>query len=200
MRYTLGERCLGMNVWLGDAVDAPHLTAFVSVSNGSGNKGNGGTSAILMADHLPRYDLANRPEYVRRYYGNEMAVRRWSNARHGPGILPFVSADPAVRAIQGPNALALRADCSTRRDDDDDDDGDGAAGLTILVEALNDHCSSWLEHARNAHALTPEERGMVVERDMAMRRCLRDHERDAGKRVMDPDFAMFLADCMAGFI
>jgi hypothetical protein len=186
---TFGRRSLGFNVWLGSVVDAPHLTVYVSV--------NGNGAATLMADHLPRVDLAVCTEYARRYYGGERAAY-WSMVRGRSGIRPFVSMDPAVRAIQGPNALALRADFSPYCNGDgngNDDDG----GPTTLVEALNDHCSAWLDHVRNATALNPEERGSVIERDMAMRTCLRDHERDAGKRVMDSDFATFLADCMAGF-
>jgi hypothetical protein len=186
VRYTTtdissGRRSLGMNVWLGNGIDVPHLTIYVGV---------GGSAATLMADHLPRVDLAMHPEYATRHYGDTRAVY-WSEVRKRPGITPFVSMDPTVRGIQGPNTLALRTDLTSGGED----------GLTSLVEALNDHCSAWLDTVRDAPpALDAEERKAVTKRDTMIRACLRDHECDAGKRVMDADFALFLANCMTGIV
>jgi hypothetical protein len=98
---SFGRRSLSMNVWLGGIIDARHLTVYVIVNR------NG--MATLMANHLPCVDLAIRPENARRYYGGERAAH-WSKVRVGTGIHPFVSMDPAVRAIKGSNALPLRAD------------------------------------------------------------------------------------------
>jgi hypothetical protein len=66
---------------------------------------------------------------------------------------------------QGPNALALRADISN----------DKYGGLSTLVEAPKDHCSSMLDHVQNAAALNDEERDANVHR-RARGACLRDHE------------------------
>jgi hypothetical protein len=81
---SFGRRSLGMNVWLGGVVDAPHLTVYVSV--------NGNGRATLMADYLPRVDLAIRLEYARRYYGGEMAAYFFE-------IHPIVSMDPALSHV-----------------------------------------------------------------------------------------------------
>ena len=72
--------------------------------------------------------------------------------------------------------------------------------LATLVKALNNHCSSWLHHIRNASALNVEQRDAIFERNMVMQACLWDHESDAGRRAMDEDFTLLLADCMAGMI
>ena len=142
--------------------------------------------ATLMADHLPRFDLGERPEHVAAFYGGEQASR-WSAAQRVKGLTPFRSSDPSVRALQGPNALALH----------------GAAAdphaVSALVAELDRHVGAWLGWVRTTPLLDDgAEAEAVRARDWSLRAALRDHERAAGERFMGPDVAATLSASMAG--
>ena len=78
-----------------------HLMAYVGVG--------GNWIATLMANHPPRFDLALHPEYARKNYSGAWASY-WLELCCQLGVQLFVSVDPSVRLVQGPNALALQMD------------------------------------------------------------------------------------------
>ena len=91
-----------MNIWLRGAVNLPHLMTYLSVGRN--------WKATLMVDHAPPFDLvALHPEYAQRHYGGTRASY-WSELHSQLGVRLFVSVDPIMRLVQGPNALALWAD------------------------------------------------------------------------------------------
>lgn len=90
-----GARSAGLNVWLTPRLTAPHLTLYVGVRNGR---------ATLMADHMPRSDLACSPEHVRAFYGGEAAAR-WSRLQVRGPLSPrhFLSlARPSLISVVSP--------------------------------------------------------------------------------------------------
>jgi len=172
-----GAKSVGVNLWLTSRLPVPHMTLYVGVRAGR---------ATLMADHLPRFDLGERPEHVAAFYGGEQASR-WSAAQRVEGLTPFRSSDPSVRALQGPNALALH----------------GAAAdphaVSALVAELDRHAGTWLRWVRTTPLLDDgAEAEAVRARDWSLRAALRDHERAAGERFMGPDVAATLSASMAG--
>jgi dienelactone hydrolase len=173
------QHSLGWTVWLAPQTDAPHLTIYVGIR---------GSKVTLMADHLPRNNLVEHMDYVDKYYGGEQAALWLKQRSIGAS---FASADPTIRALQGPNALAMTVQL-------DREEGEEAV-MTRLVEALNNHCDSWLQFVRGATSLSSDDEiEAVAKRDLALRHVLRNHERAAGERFMDAEFASFLANCMAG--
>eukprot|EP00966_Prymnesium_polylepis_P050791 1176197-Prymnesium_polylepis.1 len=167
---------VGLNVWLTARLPVPHLSMYVGVRGGR---------ATFMADHLPRYDLASRPEHVSDFFAGEQA-KRWSEIQKAEKLRAFRSTDPSVRAVQGPNALALTGDAL---------DPDVIEQLSV---ELHRHVDAWLSWACTT-ALLEESAVVPVEaRDRAMRIALRDHERAAGERFMGLDVATMLSASMAG--
>ena len=154
-----GGKSLGFNLWLTSQLPAPHLTLYVGVRHGR---------ATLMADHLPRFDSATHPDHVDRFYGGEEVSGGWLAAEDSG--LTFRSADPAVRALQGPNAIALS----------------GAASdpwcwpPSAMSSTATSVCGSIGRSARRSWSILS--RWAPSSRDRAVRRALRDHERRAGRR------------------
>ena len=175
-----GAQSAGFNVWLAPRLPVPHLSVYVGVRNGR---------ATLMADHLPRFDGALHPGHVAAFFGGDRAAH-WAALQRpgGAGSLrSFRSADAAVRAVQGPNALALTGDASD------------ADAVDRLVSELDAHVSAWLLWTRSTPLL--DDQGViegVAARDRAVRVALREHEREAGVRFMGADVAEALANAMAG--
>ena len=168
---------VGLNVWLAPRLPVPHLTLYVGVRNGR---------ATFMADHLPRFDMGSEPSHVESFYKGEQSSK-WSALQRGEnGIKSFRSGDPSVRALQGPNALALT----------------GAADDPIVVKALvdevNRHVDTWLDWVRTTPLLDESSVPEVEERDRRLRCALRDHEREAGERFMGAEIATRLSGAMAG--
>lgn len=168
---------VGFNVILTPSLPAPHLTLYVGVRAGR---------ATVMADHLMRYDPAERPEHVAAFYLGEAAAR-WSALQRRAGLTSFRSSDASVRALQGPNAIAL-----TGLVDDDD-------AVAALVEVLDTHVSTWLRWVKQTPLTATEAEAAAIEaRDRSVRRTLCEHERAAGEAVMPTDVAASLALAMAG--
>ena len=160
------------NVILTPSLPAPHLTLYVGVRAGR---------ATVMADHLMRYDPAERPEHVAAFYLGEAAAR-WSALQRRAGLTSFRSTDASVRALQGPNAIAL-----TGLVDDDD-------AVAALVEVLDTHVSTWLRWVKQTPLTATEAEAAAIEaRDRSVRRTLCEHERAAGEAVMPTDEAPSLA-------
>ena len=81
----------------------------------------------------------------------------WLAAQRTPGLTAFRSADPAVRALQGPNAIALS----------------GAASdplvLAALCDELDRHVRVWLDWVLCTPLLVhTEQTGAVSSRDRAV--------------------------------
>ena len=75
---------MGMNVWLGGAVDSPHLTAYVGVG------GNG--RATLIADPIPRFEHSLGCRQRRPWHMSEL--EKWTGR----------IVDPSVRAGWPPSS------------------------------------------------------------------------------------------------
>lgn len=171
---TNSSNSLGLNVWLSDKTDAPHLTIHIGVRGGK---------ATIMGDLVPRYDLAKEG-----FDAYKSFDKKWTKCiREGKlaGLVPFASSDASVRAIQSPYSIAFVLDdlaCNQ--------------GLESLLDLLDLYFSSWLEMATNFGPVLSD---TVLERDNAIRQILLKHERAAGERFMDQQMAETLANTMAGY-
>jgi len=184
-RYTLSAPMLqsvGFNVFLNPKSDTPHLTVFVGLQ---------GSRLIVMGDHIPRRDLLLDQQYATKHYGGERALC-WSELRRRPGVVPFVSLDPTVRAVQSPNFLALQADVTSDND----------KGISALMEALEEHCRNWLAFIVESDTFAADGTGFesMASRDLLIREVLRDHEKAAGVNIFGEEHATFLANAMGGFL
>ena len=169
-------RSVGLNVWLDSRLPVPHLTVYVGVRGGR---------ATLMADHLPRFDLGRHAEHVRYFFAGESA-KRWGELQRADGLSTFRSGDPNVRAVQGPNALAVSGAV------------DDPNVVARLVDELDKHVSVWRCWVRDTPLLPESDVPAMESRDALLRAALREHERAAGERVMGAELAASLSASMAG--
>ena len=178
-----GAASVGFNVLLNPRLPVPHLTVYVGVRAGK---------ATLMADHLPRFDLGVHSEHLQQFYSGKQ-TERWSEIQKADGLTLFRSADVSIRALQGPNALALS--CSI---------ADPVAVDKLLTE-LQRHVDTWIQWFKETPLLDDDDDEndetvvfAVQARDNAVRVALREHERSAGERVMGVETATRLSASMAG--
>ncbi|KAJ8604449.1 hypothetical protein CTAYLR_000910 [Chrysophaeum taylorii] len=170
----------GLNVWLSDATDCPHLACYVSVRRGT---------ATLILDHVARRDAAADAEYRDRFYATSPPVLERAS------LAPLASKDPRVRAARSPNAVSLTA-AATSADD-----------VAAMAAALNAHVDEFLRRLREEEEeskTTTTDNDEIRRRDAAIRTALRDHEADAGRQLFGSEDnnnnrALDLANTMAGF-
>lgn len=125
----------------------------------------------VMFDMIPRRDLVSNPEYYSKYYSTEQ--------RTTTNMTPLTSSDPRVRMVRSPHFFAYESQETTR-----------------LAAALMNQVQRFLRFCRTEEDSSSKKE--IEERDLLIRKILRDHEASAGIKILGKEKAFALATLMAG--
>lgn len=153
-----------LTVGLGPHIDVPHFGFALGTT----------PDFFVYMDYLPRRDMWAHPDYADRYYGQ--ANQAYLAMQANPAFRPFISRDFYTRVAQSPASLCYGAEVTE-------------ANFATIRERAHAHLDAWLEMVNAATPVSDEERAILAERDLFIRRTIT--ERDPANIVVDK---LFTAD------